>query len=427
MIIPSKDWYRARTYLHFDLPISVNKASKTVYNPDLVSKHAFYPLINYTLEINKVSKDPISQAVIKLPPKPRPISFPGHLDSHIYAYYSKVLNREYEDKLRFNGLHNSILAFRTLGKSNIDFALDAFNEIKKHGECCAIALDITKFFENIDHEILKREWCNLLKVERLPKDHFNVYQSITKYSVVEKEALYKLLGISLNYKDSARRRICEPIDFRQKVRKNKLIKVHKHSYGIPQGTPLSAMLSNLYMFDFDLAMTTFVESYHGRYYRYCDDMLFIVPIEAKAITEQFAMEQIKSLNLSVNPNKTEVRTFYFNGGKLQTDKHLQYLGFMFDGDNIFIRSSSLARYSERMRRGVRLAKKTMVKYNNIRLANSQPERPLFKRKLYSRYTHLGRRNFITYGIRAANKMDSDSIRKQLKPLLKRFKDEVNKI
>ncbi|MFA0570650.1 hypothetical protein [Vibrio gallaecicus] len=131
MKIPTKDWFRPRTYLHFDLPINVKKASKIVYNPDLVAKHAFYPLINYTIEINKIGKDPIKKTVIHRPPKPRPISYPAHVDSHIYAYYSKLLNLEYEKKVRSNGLHDSILAFRSLGKSNIDFAFDAFNEIKK--------------------------------------------------------------------------------------------------------------------------------------------------------------------------------------------------------------------------------------------------------------------------------------------------------
>ncbi|MFA0570651.1 antiviral reverse transcriptase Drt2 [Vibrio gallaecicus] len=307
-----------------------------------------------------------------------------------------------------------------------------------------MALDVSKFFDTLDHDILKREWCSLLEVSRLPKDHFNVFKSITKYSKVEKEALYKSLGISLNYKNHKKRkaykrpefigmvkknkkkRVCEPLEFRENVRKNKLIKTHKYLYGIPQGTPLSAMLSNIYMFEFDLKMRQFVNDLNGKYFRYCDDMLFIVPIEVKAEIEQYAMAQIQSLKLKVNPDKTEIRTFSFNGSELKSDNHLQYLGFMFNGKDIFIRSSSLARYSERMRRGVRLAKKTMLKYNNLRLINGQKERPLFKRKLYSRYTHLGKRNFITYGIRAANTMESESIRRQLKPLLKRFEDEVNK-
>ncbi|WP_243879901.1 hypothetical protein [Shewanella algae] len=103
---------------------------------------------------------------------------------------------------------------------------------------------------------------------------------------------------------------------------------------------------------------------------------------------------------------------------------LQYLGFMFDGENAYIRSSSLARYSEKMKRGVRLAKKTMRKYNVIRVSKGLPEKEVFKRKLYSRYTHLGGRNFITYGLRAANKMQSKTIKRQLKPLWRRFHEEL---
>ena len=40
-----------------------------------------------------------------------------------------------------------------------------------------------------------------------------------------------------------------------------------------------------------------------------------------------------------------------------------------------------------------------------------PEKKLSKRKLYERYSHLGGKNFITYGHRAANHMRSDAIRK----------------
>lgn len=426
MNILTTDWFRPRTYLHFDLPINIKKAPKIVMDPDAVSKHAFYPLIHYVIEINKIGKDPISKKVIALPPKLRPISYPAHLDSHIYSYYSKILTHYYEGKLKEHGLSDSILAFRSLGKSNIDFALDAFNEVKKVGECSAVALDVTKFFDTLDHEVLKNEWCSLLQVQKLPKDHYNVFKLITKHAHVKKVDLYKLLGISLNYHNYGKRRVCEPQEFREQVRANKLIETNPFKFGIPQGTPLSAMLSNIYMFEFDLKMKQFVDEHNGKYFRYCDDMLFIVPTEVRSKVEQFAVNQIKGLKLSVNQKKTEIRTFTRVGDKLKADNHLQYLGFMFDGEDMFIRSSSLARYSERMRRGIRLAKKTMMKYNSIRYEKGLPERELFKRKLYSRYTHLGKRNFITYGIRAANKMESESIRRQLKPLFKRFNDELNK-
>ncbi|TOH44391.1 hypothetical protein CGI79_25115, partial [Vibrio parahaemolyticus] len=54
-------------------------------------------------------------------------------------------------------------------------------------------------------------------------------------------------------------------------------------------------------------------------------------------------------------------------------KPLQYLGFLFDGHSIFLRSTALARYSEKMKGGVKLAKKTMEKENRIRKSKGEPE------------------------------------------------------
>lgn len=448
MDIPQMDWYQSRSYLHFDLPVNINKAVEYVTNSKLVSQHAFYPLINYDILIDKVYFNKVTKRVEKVnPQKKRTISYPAHMDSHIYSYYSKLLDHLYENKIKENKIDDSILAFRKLGKSNVNFSLNAFNKIKDVGECCVIAFDVSSFFSTLDHNILKNEWCDLLNEKKLPKDHFNLYKALIKEDSIDKEKLYKLLGISLNkHKNKGcdccktkvnrclkckpkniRRRVCEPKDFRSIVRKSGLIskRIDKvNGCGIPQGTPISAMLSNIYMFKFDFHMKKEVKAINGEYFRYCDDMLFIVPIEEQEKIVNIVKEKISDIKLTINDKKTEVRVFKYKDDKLKSDKPLQYLGFIFDGNNIFIRSSSLSRYSNRMRRGVRLAKRTKEKYNNIKLNDSLIEHDLFKRKLYSRYTHLGKRNFITYGIRSAKIMNSDSIRKQLKPLLSRFKKQL---
>ncbi|MFN1930737.1 hypothetical protein ACK2GG_14985, partial [Escherichia coli] len=108
------------------------------------------------------------------------------------------------------------------------------------------------------------------------------------------------------------------------------------------------------------------------------------------------------------------------------DKPLQYLGFIFDGENIFLRSSSLSRYSDRMKRGVKLAKATMKRKNKIRKHKGLSDKELFKEQIYARYTHVGKRNFLTYGYRASRIMKSTSIRKQLKPLWDRLQKEIQK-
>ncbi|AYV14946.1 antiviral reverse transcriptase Drt2 [Shewanella algae] len=416
-------WYRSRGYLHFDLPVSFKKAKCLVTNPNLVSKHAFFPLISYVVESKKISKNRTTRK-INVALKERPIAYSSHIDSHIYAFYADLLSEKYENKLKSAGLSECVLAFRGLRKSNIDFAHEAFQQIKAMGECSAVALDFSKFFERLDHQIIKQSWINLLGEKRLPNDHFNVFKSITKFSQVDKIELYKKLDISLNNPKKDRDRVCSVQDFRDVVRKGKLIKTNKNSFGIPQGSPISALLSNIYMFDFDSEMKRYMDIHGGKYYRYCDDMLFIVPSQLKNNVAGYAQERVKQLKVSINHKKTELRTFEYQNGVLTADQMLQYLGFMFDGENAYIRSSSLARYSEKMKRGVRLAKKTMRKYNVIRVSKGLPEKEVFKRKLYSRYTHLGGRNFITYGLRAANKMQSKTIKRQLKPLWRRFHEEL---
>lgn len=421
----TNDWYKKRHYIHFDQPISLKNACSIAKNPDVVATHSFYPLINYVVESKKIRKDKLTDK-IHIKRKERPIAYAAHVDSHIYAFYAKLLSEKYERKLANLGLADCILAFRPLGKSNIHFALDAFNKIKEIGPCSAVALDLSKFFDTLDHQILKEKWADLIDSPKLPPDHFNIFKSIAKFSTVEKEKLYEKFGISLNNPKNGRHRVCEPSEFRTLVRKENLIITNNNTFGIPQGSPLSALLSNIYMIDFDKKMKTYVDIHGGCYYRYCDDMLFIVPTPLRDKIAGFARQEIEKLKVKINPDKTELRTFSSLNNKLIADRPLQYLGFIFDGDDIYLRSSSLARYSEKMKRGVRLAKLTMQRFNKIRVNKGIPEKPLFMRRLYSRYTHLGRRNFLTYGYKAAHIMDSQTIKNQLKPLWSRFKEEIEK-
>jgi RNA-directed DNA polymerase len=416
-------WYRSRGYLHFDQPISFDTAKKIVCSPKRVASHAFFPLINYSVDSKKIKQDKKTKK-IEIKYKQRPIAYAAHVDSHIYAYYSNVLTTLYEKELNNRKIGDSILAFRTLGKSNIEFAHEAFNEIKNFGNCGVVALDLTKFFDTLDHEILKSQWSDLIGKKYLPADHFNIFKSITKFSQVDKLELYDLLKISLHNPNKGRTRVCEPKVFRNIVRKSKLIKTNDKSYGIPQGSPISALLSNIYMLDFDEKMSKYVDTFGGSYLRYCDDMLFIVPVEKKKEVAGKARIELKNLKVDINIYKTEIREFSLNDGILTSDKPLQYLGFLFDGENVFIRSSSLARYSERMKRGVKLAKATMRKRNRLKISRGEKQKSLFKRKIYNKYSYLGSRNFISYGHRAAKIMESESIKKQLKPLWNKLQDEI---
>ncbi len=404
--------------------MGLETAKKLVTQPGNVEAHSFYPLIRYVIKSTKVKRDPVTQRVTKQKPKERPIAYAAHLDSHIYSYYAHILAKKYETVIREAGFSPSVLAFRALEKNNIEFAYDAFNEIRAHGECHVLALDIEGFFDNLDHVVLKKEWATILGTGSLPNDHYAVFKSLTRYSYVDRESLYACLGISVNNPRNGRHQLCTATEFREIVRPAKLIQRYDKPYGIPQGSPLSALLSNIYMRSFDAEISAFVAKNGGSYFRYCDDILLIVPSAIK--TEVFAVveSEIAKIKLKIQARKTEARDFVYQNGNLITSKPLQYLGFLFDGHRIFLRSAALARYSERMSKGVWLAKRTMKKRNAARILRDEPEKPLFTKKLYRLYSFSGRRNFITYGYRAAKVMGSSTIKRQLKRLWSKLQAEI---
>lgn len=420
-----ENWYKSRGYLHFDRPINQATAKDMVLNPKTVSEHAFYPFIRYITETQKVFFDKSLGSVAKKVPKKRPISYAAHVDSHIYSYYCELLNQAYENHLKKVQWQSSILAFRTLNKSNIDFARDAFLAIAARESCCVIAIDIKGFFDNLDHAKLKIAWQKLLGTNTLPNDHYAVYRSLTKYSYVYRDQVYEALGLSKNNPRHGRKRICEPHEFRAQVRGGGLITTHKDKKGIPQGSPISAMLSNMYMMGFDEQIYAYVQTCGGSYYRYCDDVLLIVPLEKEAEAKTLVNLRVSEIDLEIQEAKTETCIFKRSAKGLRSDRPLQYLGFIFDGASIYLRSSSLARYQDRVKRGIWLAGKCMDKVNAKRISKGQLPRSMFLKKLYKQYSYVGRRNFISYGYRAARIMDSPSIKKQLKPHWNRLRERIS--
>jgi hypothetical protein len=210
-------WYLNRTYLHFDLPTQFKKSFKIVKNPSKIVKHSFLPFITFQIKSYKYQYNKKTKRKEKTK-KIREISYSSHLDGHIYSYYALILSKYYEKKLLEKSLENNILAFRKLDKSNIDFAKQAFDDIKTYTNCSVIALDFSKFFDTLDHKILKEQWANILNVETLPKDHYKVYKSITKFSTVNRDKVYTHFSISKhNPKSNNRKKICTIEQFRDEV------------------------------------------------------------------------------------------------------------------------------------------------------------------------------------------------------------------
>lgn len=417
-------WYRPRTALHFDSPLSVERAMEVVSSPERVAHHPFYPFIRQIRTYVKVQRDRAS-GILTTREKSRLLHTAAHQDSALYDYYGSLLHPRYEAMLQEAGLESVVRAFRPTSPSNIETAAHAFEQMARMGPCEAVGLDVRGFFDHLDHRLLKQAWCRGLGVERLPEDHYALFRSLTRYSYVEQEALYAQLGLSRHApRRDGRYRLCDTEHFRHQIRGSGLIQRHTDSCGIPQGVSLSGLLSNLYLFELDRRMQRWVESIGGYYFRYCDDMLCLVPPHSGEEAEMRCQHELAQLKLAINPAKSERVLFRLDSNGLKADHPLPYLGFLFDGQQVVIRSSTLNRFQTRMARGVRLARATQRKANGRRQQQGLPPRPLFRRQLYQRYSYLGQHNFIAYGLRAARRFESVAMRRQIKRLWCRLQQRL---
>lgn len=331
-----------------------------------------------------------------------------------------------------------------------------------------IAFDITSFFDNLDHKILREKWKKVLSVEKLPTDHFNVYRNITRFSYVDLVDIFSFFqGEILTQKITAkgiqqpvkRKKIsrikflrnqnaiafCEKKEF-LKV-KHKLVHSFKtikkgdqiipRTFGIPQGSPISATLANIYLVDFDKDINSYIQKIAGHYKRYSDDIIVVCPKEYKEEVCHLVMEEIARYKLEIQEAKNQVFEFKREKDKLtcaqvfentiNRNKNLTYLGFEFDGENIRLKKSSLSGYYRKMKRHISRAKSYSYKY----------EEPIFKRRILKKFSYKGAKrnrkvvwnevekrlykydtynygNYITYAKKAISRMPNNKISNQIK-------------
>lgn len=398
--------------------------------------------------------------------KIRPICFASHIDGLIFGFYAYALTKKYEAYIAKEGFSECPLAYRSNldGKCNIQFSKEVFEEIKRRGNCSTIALDIKGYFDHIDHKKLKEKWIQVIG-EKLPPDQFKLYKALTEYSYVSKNSILRKYDIDLkklahppstlldlvpgkkDYEKYQRLR-----DDRLIVTNDKLKVLKKESsnpidttprkFGIPQGSGMSALLSNIYLIDFDKDLNEGAKNEGFFYRRYCDDILIVCDSDKAEKIQKEIIEKIKNeYYLEIQDKKVELTEFRpnskgiiraFNKKKeskagLQTTnanneslyyKPLQYLGFEFNGQNIYIRSSSLSRYFRKMKG--RIIKTVVMAYSD-----NGKDNKIWKKQIFERYSHLGNRNFLTYAYNASKEfyknskdeekegMNSPAIRKQL--------------
>ena len=385
--------YKYKRYPHIDPKIHWREVYRAIESPDYVSMHGFYPFIHYTQESAKYPEGYLSGAEEKRDmPKKRDIMYSCHMDRYIYEYYAHLINCKYNERVKIDGTNKCAVAYRNnLHKNNIHFAKEAFDSIRKNGNAYVFIGDFTGYFDNMSHSYLKKMLCSLLKMQYLPDDYYAVFRSITKHSYIELSQIkrYKSMDKKQFY---AVERLFSPDEFRAFKKGN--VHRNKYDYGIPQGSAISAVFSNVYLLDFDKRINDLITSQGGFYRRYCDDFIVVLPDNG---IERFVSQTQKMLSiineipqLTLQPQKA--KAYYYSANHVQNcstmifpeqrggSDLINYLGFSFDGSTISIRQKTISKYYRRMYRKA----DTIVAHAGLAPSGKRiPKSTVYKR--YSKY------------------------------------------
>lgn len=499
-----KDWFKIKRYPHIGLPLNNSDRhkwiEKYVTDPDMVAKHSFLPFIHKTSILKKFRKSYLPETGIlnekfkegnkilrKVDEKKRELFYASHMDSLIFSYYAKLLSDSYENKIKNTeyNLDEVVNAYRSVpvnpknenssSKCNIDFANDVFNYVINYqqNEFAVIAFDISSFFDNLNHALLREIWAEILGAKKLTPDHFNVFKNITRFSHVDivdifeefKNNIYtrkkNKLGESLEIKQKEVASIrflrnqnaiafCTKEDFfnlkgkllqPSKTKKLKDGSIVYRDFGIPQGSPISSVLANMYLLHFDKIINDFLSASGGIYRRYSDDMVVVCPLKVKDDLSKLVYDEIKNYKLEIQPAKTQIFQFKRENGKLvcgqefektvNWNKNFIYLGFEFDGESVLLKSASLSGYYRKMKRSVRRAKYFANK------KYSKTKGTIFKRRIFKKFSYKGAKrirkylwseserkflktdsynwgNFLSYAFKASKIMINNKIKNQTK-------------
>ena len=342
------------------------------------------------------------------------------------------------------------------GASNIHFAKEAFEFIKGTEGCHILCLDITGFFDNLDTDILKTNWCRVWSAgtsDRLPDDHYNVFWSLKNFHYVEEKDIISVFGkwprkrskVDKNDKVALKRelnrslheRICDFLQLKKAkneyagakdlIRYKETLKDKngKPLTGIPQGTAISGLLSNIFMIDFDLTVKSAVEKNSGCYRRYSDDIFIAFPVsisfEVMNDLVEKTLKKISNDSLVINPKKTEKRAYEAENGKQGTccaenrnPAKIQYLGFTFDGEKTHIRSSSMSKNRSKISHTIRKNKKRKNKQTGLSNINTREVYKAQSPRKITPHNKIEDKGFVSYAARAGDIHNSETIEKQVR-------------
>ena len=227
-------------------------------------------------------------------PKPdggkRPLGIPTVTDRVIQQAIAQVLVPIFDPTFS-----DSSFGFRP-GRS----AHDAVKQVSRYiteGYKVAVDIDLSKFFDSVNHDILMNRVARRTRDKRL-------LRMIGKYLRA---------GVEIEGK------------------------IHPTTKGVPQGGPLSPLLANIVLDDLDKEL----EKRGHRFARYADDFIILVRSQraAERVIESVKRFLMKWLKLEVNEKKIHASP---------TDK-TSFLGFVFKGKRIIWSEQAVEEFKRRIR------------------------------------------------------------------------------
>lgn len=280
---------------------SFNKSSILLINKVKPGKRKIPPMEIVVEDILKGKKPFYNYFRILAIPKKEDFLFQKILFNYLNKKFKKIFSPNSYAYKSF-----SKRSFSRKGTTNALIKVEKLREKYKY----ATKIDIKRYFDSLDHHILKKIFNKMLNLKEIK---------------IEKEEKKYLNKIIKDYLDSVNRTY------------EKYCKNYKNK-GIFQGHPLSCFLANLYLAPLD----NHLEKENFKFFRYADDILILTRDKKDArrafeISKKFLK---KTLKLEVNKKKSIIGEGEF-----------EFLGFYFknDGSKI-IRESTLEKARTKIRK-----------------------------------------------------------------------------
>jgi RNA-directed DNA polymerase len=221
----------------------------------------------------------------------RPLGIPTVLDRVIQQAILQVLQPIFD-----SGFSESSFGFRP--RRSAQDAVRKVRQIIDEGYKHVVDVDLSQFFDRVDHDLL------MIRVARKVKDK----------RVLRLIGLYLRCGVEVN---------------------GNILPTTK---GVPQGGPLSPLLANIMLDDFDKEL----EMREHHFVRYADDFLIFVKSEraAQRVLRSVTRWLKHMLKLSINYEKS----------KIVKANECDYLGFIFKNKRIIWSDESLENFKYNIRR-----------------------------------------------------------------------------